>query len=243
MKDYGVVTVKKIWTGKRIVSALLIVFIFIFAMIALLTYYGQNVGCFTISMSDKASNQSIYISTDPTFESYSPRLICDSLYQAKNIPYPVIKYEYARQTDGVYVSEDKSYIGYTFYLKNMGDESVSLRETMTVNQETKNVSSCCWLWQFEGENDNVGTIYQKKDDIPHEYESTYRQNRTEWGTSKSDQNTVISKTIDNIEPQEIIKFTLILWIEGDDPDCNDDILGGQINFNLEFTLVSESDAS
>nr|MCR5152921.1 TonB-dependent receptor [Prevotella sp.] len=39
------------------------------------------------------------------------------------------------------------------------------------------------------------------------------------------------------EPQEVHKVTLILWIEGEDPDCTDQILGGQINFNLEFTLV------
>ncbi|MCR5787016.1 MAG: hypothetical protein K6G28_04880 [Acholeplasmatales bacterium] len=237
-RDYGVVTVKKIWTSKRIVTALMIVFMFLFAMIALLTYYGQNVGCFTISMSDKASNQSIYISTDPTFDTYSPRLICDSLYQAKNIPYPIIKYERARATDGIYVSEDKSYIGYTFYLKNMGDETVSLKEQLSISQETKNVSSCCWLWEFEGDNDNIGTIYQKEDKNYKAYPSTYRSDNKEYFKSDT---LVFSKNIEQLEPQEVLKVTLILWIEGEDPDCTDQILGGQINFNLEFTLVSESD--
>jgi hypothetical protein len=70
MKDYGVVTVKKIWTKRRVVSTLLLIFIGLFGAIALLTYYGQHVGSFTISMSDKASKHSIYLSTDPSFASY-----------------------------------------------------------------------------------------------------------------------------------------------------------------------------
>jgi hypothetical protein len=52
---------------------------------------------------------------------------------------------------------------------------------------------------------------------------------------------VFSRIIPNVEKDEVIKFTLILWLEGQDPDCNNSIVGGSINFNLNIMLYSESD--
>ena len=40
-----------------------------------------------------------------------------------------------------------------------------------------------------------------------------------------------------------IKYTIVLWIEGSDLECNDNILGGefkvQMNFNSEFVDEKE----
>ena len=33
----------------------------------------------------------------------------------------------------------------------------------------------------------------------------------------------------NMQPGEIDKITLVIWIEGDDPDCLDNLIGGEIN--------------
>jgi len=240
MKDYGVVTVKKIWTGRRLVSLLLVIFIALFGIIALLTYYGQNVGSFTISMSEKASNHSIYISTDPTFATYSPRLMCESLDEAKNIPYQMIKYQYVKENNGTYISQDKSYVGYTFYLKNMSNESVSLRATMNIEQATQHVDDAAWIWFFQGEEDYTGTIYQKYENLTDKEQNEKYPNYRQRVFFKDD-TTVFDRTIENVEPDEVIKFTMILWIEGQDPDCKDSIIGGRINFNLGITLYSESD--
>lgn len=38
----------------------------------------------------------------------------------------------------------------------------------------------------------------------------------------------------DIEPSQIDKYTIIVWLEGDDPDCTDAILGGQLKLKMEF---------
>ena len=31
------------------------------------------------------------------------------------------------------------------------------------------------------------------------------------------------------------KFTIVIWIEGDDPDCIDYLIGGQMKMHMEIT--------
>ena len=35
-------------------------------------------------------------------------------------------------------------------------------------------------------------------------------------------------------PGDIDKFTIVIWLEGDDPDCIDNILGGEIKMHMEI---------
>ena len=43
----------------------------------------------------------------------------------------------------------------------------------------------------------------------------------------------------NVHPGEIHKYTVVLWLEGDDPDCTNELIGGHIGFEMNFTLVDE----
>ncbi len=38
----------------------------------------------------------------------------------------------------------------------------------------------------------------------------------------------------NMEPDEVDKYTVVIWLEGDDPDCKDDILGGHVEMSMKF---------
>ena len=240
MKKNSVLTVGKLWTKKKVVTLLLIFFFGLSSIIALLTYYGQNVGCFTISLAEDVTNQSIYISTDLTFSWYSPRLICYSFANAQSIIYPVIKTGYIRETNGIYKGNNNTYIGYTYYIKNMGDESVNLNVAMNVAQADKNAEDAVWVWYFEGNNDSTGRIFQKKDTS---VDSTTWQGYSGYREREyfQDEYTVFNEVMDNLEPGEVRKMTLILWLEGQDPDCSDNVIGGKINFNIEYNLYSEAD--
>ena len=43
--------------------------------------------------------------------------------------------------------------------------------------------------------------------------------------------------VDNFAPGDISKITVVIWIEGDDPDCNDDILGGQLRVDMLMEIT------
>lgn len=38
----------------------------------------------------------------------------------------------------------------------------------------------------------------------------------------------------DFKPGNIDKFTIVIWLEGDDPDCIDNILGGEIKMHMEI---------
>ena len=40
--------------------------------------------------------------------------------------------------------------------------------------------------------------------------------------------------IENMKPGDIDKYTLVIWIEGSDAECTDDILGGEFGVRLRF---------
>ena len=40
-----------------------------------------------------------------------------------------------------------------------------------------------------------------------------------------------------VAPGELHKYTIVLWLEGDDPDCTDELIGGHIGFEMKFDLI------
>ena len=58
-----------------------------------------------------------------------------------------------------------------------------------------------------------------------------------------DDELVAFEHIENFSPGDKIKYTIVLWIEGSDLECTDNILGGEIkvqmNFNSEFVDEKE----
>ena len=39
----------------------------------------------------------------------------------------------------------------------------------------------------------------------------------------------------NFTPGDKDHFTIVVWIEGDDPDCNNELLGGGIKMHMDIT--------
>ena len=37
------------------------------------------------------------------------------------------------------------------------------------------------------------------------------------------------------------KITVVIWFEGDDPECVDDILEGEIKFSMDINVIEELD--
>ena len=40
-------------------------------------------------------------------------------------------------------------------------------------------------------------------------------------------------------PQEVHKYTVVVWLEGDDPQCTDELIGGHVGLDLMFRLSGE----
>ena len=48
------------------------------------------------------------------------------------------------------------------------------------------------------------------------------------------ENTAVLEQRKDFKPGDIDKFTVVIWLEGDDEDCTDNILGGEIKMHMEI---------
>lgn len=55
-----------------------------------------------------------------------------------------------------------------------------------------------------------------------------------------DDSTVVSGIRSNISPGEADKYTIVIWLEGEDPECVDDIKGGTVEYNMIFETIEEN---
>ena len=44
----------------------------------------------------------------------------------------------------------------------------------------------------------------------------------------------------DFKPNDIAKFTIVMWIEGNDADCKDGMIGGQLKCEMQFNVVEGS---
>ena len=50
---------------------------------------------------------------------------------------------------------------------------------------------------------------------------------------------VLSDITDRFEPGEVDKYTVVIWLEGNDPECVDDIRGGVVKMSMTFKVLEK----
>ena len=232
-------SVNKLYGKRKFITTLTAIFGVIVAVIILLTYYGQNVGSFTVKLEDELYQRNIYISTDEKFETKTARLEADSLKDAEKTTLTRINQSICRNTIGTCVGNKSSYLSYTFYLKNEGTETLDITETLKITKVKDNLDDCSWIWYFEGEEDNLGTVYRKKDT-----KGPVNLNLDKDYPDKTDflnQDTVFDKDVKGVKPGEVKRITIITWIESNDKDAQNFKGDGAIRYTLTFSLYKEDD--
>ena len=126
--------------------------------------------------------------------------------------------------DGVH--NGQNYIAYTFYLQNRGEYEIPVEYAVNMTNITSGLDEAIRLKLYvNGE----PTVYAKT-----------RSDGTgpEKGTVEFYSSNVMAKgRIDKLVPGEVVKFTVVLWIEGNDPDCLDPLIGGQIKADMNINAV------
>ena len=42
---------------------------------------------------------------------------------------------------------------------------------------------------------------------------------------------------EKFEPKAKDKYTVVIWLEGNDPDCTDELIGGTLKLGMDFKIV------
>lgn len=117
-----------------------------------------------------------------------------------------------------------NYLAYTFYVENKGSDTINYWYEIIVDDVIRNVDKAIRVMVYR--NDEK-TIYAKPNEITGEAEQ---------GTVKfySDIEVMVQGRM-NFKPGDIDKFTIVIFIEGDDPDCIDALNGGEMKMHMEIT--------
>ena len=119
-----------------------------------------------------------------------------------------------------------NYIAYTFYLQNAGELEVSYEYELTISNVTKGLDEAVRVRLYiDGEYVNYAKT--RSDGSGPEYGTTEFYSI----------GVVAKKRIDGLAPGEKTKFTVVIWLEGNDYDCVDRVIDGLARFDMKFTVV------
>ena len=219
------VTADKIYNRKKRYTKLktflgLIFLLLIFCFIILSIIYKG--GKFTVTLDrNLALDNNIVIYDDSVEKSGKRKLEASNLDFMDNISINWIPSDIDNEKDGSHNGDN--YIAYTFYVANNGNENINYWYTVVIDDVIKNVDEAVRVMIFlNGER----SVYAKINSYT---------GKEEEGTVDffSDKEAVVQKR-DNFAPNDVDKFTVVIWLEGDDEDCVDSFLGGEIKMHMEI---------
>lgn len=160
-----------------------------------------------------------------------------------------------------------NYFAYTFYVKNAGDKNAAFRWELRLNSESQGLSEAAWAMVFvDGEMTLYAKARDDgaRECLP-PLENTHRKGYSRAPLKKKaaqpeeqyEVNTVVGSTeywrvkpfafesdevmasgeMWDIPPGIHHKFTIVLWLEGDDPDCTNDLIGGHLGYEMYMTHI------
>jgi hypothetical protein len=233
MKLSSVLGLRRMRIRNRIVTLGVIVTGMLSAALAIVTFYGQEAGNFVISVDSAAKVRGIHISETEDFEQELSRLMSDPIDEARDVTYSWLKIEEVEATNGNYRDIDHDYVAYTFYVMNKGSETVDLTYYIRITDVYNNLDKAIRVLVIE---DGVEKMFMKPDQILEGQEEPYYPDSMPEPNYFLTSNMVMRHTIEKYKPGQLKKFSIIIWLEGYDPDTTDDIYGGMIKMTMNFTI-------
>lgn len=181
-----------------------------------------NGGKFSIDLDKEfAEEKGIVLYEDSETKVTTRRLFAEDIEYMDNISINWIPSNIHDEKDGAH--NGTNYIAYTFYIENQGDETVDYWYTVFIDDVIKGVDEATRIMIYRNDEKkvyakvNADTMEPEKDTNPF----------------FSNEIAVVEKR-EGLNPTEFDKFTIVVWIEGDDPDCVNKIIGGEIKLHMEI---------
>ena len=210
--------------GKIIKISLLILLLFLIIIYLVLkvTYHG---GSFVVNLKPNESIDSGLAMYESLYDRVGKRTLkADNLQFMDNISIKWLPSNINDAGEGSHNGDN--YIAYTFYIENQGKDVLNYWYKMVIDDIVKNVDEAARIMIFiNGES----TVYAKgssRDGTPEKNTEKFRDDKD---------GTIILKQRANLYPGEIDKITVVVWIEGDDPECIDALIGGELKMHMDIT--------
>lgn len=240
-------------------TALLMLAMFAYSMVT------QMQGHFTINLSDGLFREGFVLSETVDFKNPSTHLFAEP---AENVPCVSISHlpDFLDTIDGQY---NDTYFAYTFYCRNEGDNTVDYTWQVRLNSESKNLSVATWVMVFEDgkmifyaepntvtgmpealpafDDDTRGYVGRPMYNVSalpgNQYQLVKSMNQFSYyrviPMPFLSEDVVTEGSQSQVAPGDVHKYTVVIWLEGDDPDCTDDLIGGHVGMEFGIRLKEE----
>lgn len=212
---------------RYLIIILLIIFVFLLLVFGA-TSLGVRENTFTIRIGDSSlskigygSNYShlIGLSEDDSFESSFTNLSFNGVHNMTNISVLDIPLDV---DEGIGEHNGKNYLAYSFFLKNFEEES-TITESIFIKSVSRNLDKAIRVRVYRN---GLYLDYAKAND----------EGESEYNTTSFYSDEIVYKLSHNLDHGEIVKYTIVIWLEGDDPDCTNSLYGGMIKLGMDFNV-------
>ena len=222
-------------------------------------------GHFTINLSDGMFREGFSLSETVTFDDPTMRLFAEPAVDVPAVSVIDID-EDVHTVDGRY--ENANYFAYTFYIRNEGESTVDYSWQVRLNSETQKLSDVVWVMVFEDDvmrfyakarADGTQEALPYFDDDSRGYtkcplieyaaqpEEQYQLVAEKESISYyrlvpfafESEEVITSGSQQEVTPMDVHKYTVVIWLEGDDPECTNDKIGGHAGIEMHFRLEGE----
>ena len=225
MNDAIEVSAKKIYKRKLFVKIVKIVFLLLIIALSvfyLALYVVYDGGRFTVTLDrNLRDRKNIYLSEDGNTEGRTIKLTADTIDYMDNISVKWLPENLDKESTGAHNGDN--FIAYTFYIMNLGKQTINYWYEIDIDDSVKNVDEAIRVMVYRN---GESQIYAKASKI---------NGKAEEGTIKfKSKDVVCLEEKKDFKPGDKDRYTVIVWIEGDDPECKNDLLGGEIKMHMDF---------
>lgn len=208
-------------------QALLLFFVMLIAVLFILAFFQEKMGNFTINLNRlELYRKGISISDTSDFEEPTARLIVNTVQDATNITLADLP-ENLDEIDGDH--NGLNYMAFTYYVRNAGKEDVQYVANILLDACAKGAEEAVRVavWR-NGER----VVYAKAaaDGGPEDGCVNFLSDKI-----------VCSYSEENFLVGNVDKYTIVIWMEGEDPECTDAVVGGSVEFSMTIDAVDNND--
>ena len=204
-------------------GVLLAVLLLLWIISMLLTQWGDLI----ISVESPAVKKGIILSETKDFKNPTVKLSALQVKDVTNITYDWLPVDLDTSKDGEHNGEN--YVAYTFYCKNSGQETLDYKAYLEITGVAKSADEAVRVMVYKN---GEPTIYGKG-----QYND---REQAETDCTKFETDTRVMSTIsEGFKVGDVDKYTIVIWIEGEDPECVDDIRSGHVRMRMLFNVIDE----
>ena len=211
--------------ARLILLALLLLVAFLF----ILAFMQEKMGNFTINLNRlELYRKGIAIDDKGTFDDPTARLVVKMVEDATNITITDLPDD-LDEIDGNH--NGYNYMAFTYYVRNAGKEDVKYVARVRLDACAKGAEEAVRVAVWRNGERTV-------------YAAPAADNGPEDGcVSFESKKIVCSYQEPDFLVGNVDKYTIVIWMEGEDPECVDSIVGGSVQFSMTIDAMDHDDTS